>query len=63
LIINYGIHIQIIPYTCPHQISFFRVMLHNIESCASTFPLIYSFVSLSTYKSLLIVLIHPSSLL
>jgi hypothetical protein len=32
--------------TCPYQISCFRVMPSNIVSCASIFPLIYSFGNL-----------------
>jgi hypothetical protein len=52
LIIILGNHVRSILSTCPYQISFFRIMSSNIVSCASIFPLIYSFVFLSNLEIL-----------
>jgi len=46
LIIIFGSRVGFILSTRPHQIICFRVISSNIISCASIFPLIYSFVFL-----------------
>ena len=49
-IIIFGSRVGSILSTWPYQLSCFRVMSSNIISCASIFPLIYSFVFLSSLE-------------